>query len=255
MSVGASSGTPSDEKKASDDKKAPDRLTPIVVAIVGAIASVLVAWITATAAARPAAQKVVVSEVSEQQTRLGNVDQQLKDLERQTSELSIVLQHPLPIGTVVPSLIPPGRFPAASGDSAGFDPTRVRWVPADGRSVAGSKFAAQIASAVPDLRGLFLRGINQSEEGMVRSDAYADPDGIRRAGEAQADAFQIHGHKHEQGDGPDNPAGTFKGVNGNNVYMNGRIQEPAAIRDSGEPRVARETRPKNAAVYYYVRIN
>jgi hypothetical protein len=239
----------------SDDKKAPDRLTPVVVAVVGALASVLVAWITATAAARPAAQKAVTTEVTEQQTRLGNVDQQVQDLEKRTTELTGMLEHPMPIGTVIASLVPPGRFSGASGDAAGFDPTRVRWVPADGRSVAGSRFAAQGASAVPDLRGLFLRGINESEDGMVRSDAYADPDGVRRPGQPQQDSFQIHGHKHEQGDGPDNPAGTFKGVNGNNVYMNGRVQEPAAIRDSGEPRISKETRPKNAAIYYYVRIN
>jgi len=69
------------------------------------------------------------------------------------------------------------------------------------------------------------------------------------------DTFQGHGHKHEQGVGPDNPEGTFKGVNGNNIYGPNRIFDPTELGKYGTPRLGSETRPKNAAVYYYIRVN
>jgi hypothetical protein len=166
------------------------------------------------------------------------------------------LSRDMPVGTIVASFLTMEQFLAAT-DKRAWKSATSRWSPADGREVPGSAFAFATSKArVPDLRGMFLRGLNASEPNVVRTDEYADPEANRQVGSLQRDAFQGHGHRYENsGTTAHNPNGTFMGVNGNNDFSGVRILEPKTIDIYGPVRAGKETRPTNIAVYYYVRIN
>lgn len=115
--------------------------------------------------------------------------------------------------------------------------------------------AADGTSSTPDLRGQFIRGLNNFGTG-ARSDGNQDPAGARSLGAYQADAFQGHYHKvyriagvgstdsinHEAGD-RDPTSWTNYG---------GALQARTPISDGthGTPRISSETRPKNVALIY-----
>ncbi|MBK9576214.1 MAG: hypothetical protein IPK50_23835 [Fibrobacterota bacterium] len=110
---------------------------------------------------------------------------------------------------------------------------------------------------IPDLRGLFLRGADYVVTG--RAATGYDPDGIRKAGSGQADAFQGHWHQMMWqnkigGWGVDGTG--FYDYNGASLTSKGRNNVRDAITDSanGNPRTASESRPKNVAVYWYVKV-
>lgn len=144
------------------------------------------------------------------------------------------------VGDVIASLLPADKFAAQHSNET--------WVLADGRDVSGSKYASLTGNPkVPDLRGLFLRGINAG-----RKDQYADPDGERAPGSVQLDALQDHNHPMNM-----NPRNDWP-TSGGGVTRVPATAEGPLTRNTGSPmgaRVADETRGKNAAVYYYVRIN
>lgn len=80
----------------------------------------------------------------------------------------------LPTGTIVASMLELERFQKIAGNA---------WKPADGRKVsAKSKYATLTGNTtLPDLRGMFLRGLNQFDPVKgPRRDKYKDPDGSRR---------------------------------------------------------------------------
>jgi hypothetical protein len=78
----------------------------------------------------------------------------------------------LPVGTIISSYLQLVQFAQAIGESEGSSSDRRTWILADGREVIGTRFAILTqGKPVPDLRGMFLRGI------MV--------DGPRRAAAAQ----------------------------------------------------------------------
>jgi hypothetical protein len=92
---------------------------------------------------------------------------------------------------------------------------------------------------------MFLRGTTQN----------------RKAGSYQADALQGHRHDMEakggtplwdstQGTGPSRRAAKPKYKNRNGLKILGPINDGA----NGRPRIADETRPKNVAVYFYIKI-
>ncbi len=156
------------------------------------------------------------------------------------------------LGSVEASLLTPTQFATLVDDSQQFDPSSTKWVLADGRSVAGSAYSNVTGkSQVPDMRGMFLRGLS-----LERTDGLQDPYGANRSvGDIQSDAFQGHGHRHEIGSPHYFPTGAFYGTFGTDQYMYGRILDPAPLPGYGNPRYDTETRPKNVAVYYYIRIN
>ncbi|MCA9070299.1 MAG: hypothetical protein KDA84_15300, partial [Planctomycetaceae bacterium] len=101
----------------------------------------------------------------------------------------------LPVGTIVPSMLDPKQFWAANGDAAVFTPTKSLWAPADGRSVVGSQYGSSLRRRfAPDLRGVFLRGLNVTD-GSPRRPPHNDPD-TRTVGSAQGHAFQSHSHQY-----------------------------------------------------------
>jgi len=156
----------------------------------------------------------------------------------------------LPVGIIVPSVLDPAAFATVAGDSGDFDTRSSAWVPADGRPVPGSAFAKRTGGArTPDLRGLFLRGLNYSSPNEARADGHQDPDGgQRKPGDFQNDALAKHSHQFKwlSVSGSGNAE-----VGGGQGYPRREVTENTAEQEGG----ASETRPRNAAVFYYVKIN
>ncbi|MBN1578663.1 MAG: hypothetical protein JW913_19015 [Chitinispirillaceae bacterium] len=160
---------------------------------------------------------------------LGDVAQSLND-----SIIKIKNTMHLPIGTIIGSMLNPEQFKQFfPGDSS-------LWKLADSSIASAEFFAATGKSNIPDLRGVFLRGINGGKSG-----AFSDPDGEREAGSAQADAFKSHTHSLRQYTSGATNTGTW-GVLDNTD----RGYSATSTGSIGGP----ETRPKNVAVYWYVKV-
>jgi hypothetical protein len=171
----------------------------------------------------------------------------------------------LPVGSVVASTMTPELLSSLVGDPPQFDATKSSWVLADGRDVSGSRFAkVSLTSRVPDLRGLFLRGLN-----LGRGDSFADPDGTnRQAGDYQLDEIRAHEHPAESRTTifPNPHSHTTRVPGGNDSSgapgHQGLVPEASsAVSLSAVTTTVvgatggKETRPRNAAVYYYIKIN
>lgn len=134
----------------------------------------------------------------------------------------------LPIGTIIGTMTP-------------IDTVNEIWVLADGRTATTEYFQATGNANVPDIRGLFLRGLN-----VGRSDGKEDPDpdfegNVRIAGSYQADSLKSHSHTEDLSTG-DN-VNIFGGgsFGGNHIVNTGATG-------------GNETRPKNMAVFWYVKV-
>lgn len=167
----------------------------------------------------------------------------------------------LPVGTIVASLLPPALF-------AGSFRTKT-WQLADGSLTDAPEYAAAFGTnLLPDLRGVFLRGLN-----LARSDSLADPDGSRLPGKGQGDATRLP-----------KTGFTIGSAGSHNHSMNFETSATRAPQASGQPTVINtvaypalqgaahpttaaagahthslsggdaETRPKNVAVYYYIKV-
>ena len=162
----------------------------------------------------------------------------------------------VPIGTVIASIFDYQTFSYLNNQPPIFDIAKSKWAPADGRSVVGSEFG-NILTNVPDLRGVFLRGLNQfyknGEGAPTQPTNQADPDNSRTAGKFQPDALGKHSHSvgplnigHSNlGNGGEWRITSEDGPSWNNTKITQTTNE---VGDT-------ETRPKNVAVYYYIRIN
>lgn len=163
----------------------------------------------------------------------------------------------LPIGTIISSTFKYETFLEVNNFKPTENMAKATWVPSDGRNVRSSKYG-EFSGTVPDLRGLFLRNINDYNVafdgvGSVKPEQ-KNPDNTS-AGVVQSDAFQ--GHKHF--------AENTLVISGDTDLPNSPDQRPnqrqatnsAGIHDAGfgTPRISNETRPKNMSVYYYIKIN
>ena len=151
----------------------------------------------------------------------------------------------VPLGTVVPSMLAPEAFAQLVGDDGTYNPSTATWVPADGRDVPGSRYARELHSTrVPDVRGLFIRSLNYTERGRDRlrenaaGKSSADPDSSRQPGDFQADRFS--------GQIDADPV-SVAAPNSASVATQSR---PGSLL-----MVAPETRPKNIAMFHYIKIN
>lgn len=133
----------------------------------------------------------------------------------------------LPIGTVLATMVQ-------------MDTLNGIWVLADGESATMEYFEATGENKVPDLRGMFLRGLNEE-----RNDGKEDPDpdfegNIRVVGSYQADTLKSHSHLENlaAGNGGIHSGGSF-----------GVINQVQTGKTGGA-----ETRPRNIAVYWYVKV-
>ena len=95
--------------------------------------------------------------------------------------------------------------------------------------------------SLPDARGVFIRGMN-----IGRDTATGDSGGNRKVGDSQKDQYLRHQHSFKVGDG----GGDGPGVQ----VVNNNIQEekPHLTINSGG---GAETRPRNIALYIYIKIN
>lgn len=188
-------------------------------------------------------------------TTIKTSSNKLEETGNRISELAVEaesIERVLPIGTIVSSMLPPTQFRQEAGNG---------WVLANGRSVTDSRYAVLTGKEnIPDLRGMFLRGLNEG-----RTDDFADPQGNRDAGSDQPQAYKKHRHEISNGDRGLVIADTEIHTDGSNQvasqYSYGRgdrYVDPgdpetyfAAPNDTGST----ETRPNNVAVYYYIKID
>lgn len=169
---------------------------------------------------------------------------------------------PVPLGTIISSMLPPEAYAREVGDSVPFDSARSRWAPADGRSIEGSDLARKAERhgwdvpgqrdrgrvTAPDLRGVFVRGLNRFDGVMgERHEDEGDPNGAGRTpGSWQPDGLKGHSHPLVAARGSRHEAISSR--------KSGRRGKAGVVVESG-PYGGAETRPRNTAVYYYVRIN
>ncbi len=188
-----------------------------------------------------------------------------KAIEELTQEISAKSINAIPIGTIISSYLDFTQFKKTTSDYPNdkWDPAHNKWSPADGRRVTGSKLADSTketteSDRVPDLRGMFLRGLNYSEKDMLRNDGKEDPDGRHRIiGSYESDLIKKHEHRLTV---YRDPRGGYRAsVSGAGYDNSKQFQgDPNATyevgTDTGE-NTGSETRPRNVAVYYYIRIN
>jgi hypothetical protein len=142
---------------------------------------------------------------------------------------------PFPVGTVIASYLAPARMQERYGGA---------WVLADGREVSTKTAFYEITgkTRLPDLRGMFIRGLNAD-----RNDGQEDPEGSKRGvGTYQPDAFAQHAH--------DNVAA---GIWGRSFKGEDSGPKTAHEKRDGKTGLAggTETRPRNVALYYYIRVD
>ena len=147
----------------------------------------------------------------------------------------------MPLGSVIALLTAPnsdGTLPNSNGI----------WVLSAGQNVVGY-------GAVPDLRGSFLRGIDVSVAGQAKNNR--DSSQTRSVGNYQDDAFQGHGHPFNGSNTNNNPGNPLinSGAYGDQgLIENMGLKKTISDGTNGTPRTSSETRPKNVAVYWYVKV-
>lgn len=171
----------------------------------------------------------------------------------------------LPTGMIMPFGGKPDKIPAG-------------WALCDGRTInandSSAKYAALYAVIgnqwggsgaldfrLPDLRGRFLRGVSNVDSlDPDRSGRFRlSPFGIAGpvVGSYQGDAFQGHWHDYRTGGNLQiSISPNLAGSNGNpHGGANGTdILNPSNDGQNGNPRTSKETRPKNAYVYYIIKL-
>ena len=185
-----------------------------------------------------------------------------KNIEKEFQNLKL---KALPIGTIIASMLEFERFQNIAGNA---------WKPADGRKVsAKSKYATLTGNTtLPDLRGMFLRGLNQFDPVKgPRLDKYKDPDGSRRkTGKPQEDATSLPKNKENPFKGNAVSAGDHSHIyfkarreggrtgsnersssEGSSTGSSGSHTHTVLITAGGDS----ETRPVNIAVVYYIKID
>ena len=190
------------------------------------------------------------------------LDRELKELRQK-----INLMVSVPVGTIMAyggdlndgkmkdnlmsqGWLPCDGTPYSSDDKSGYR----ELYRAIGTSFGGDKDRGRFN--VPDLRGRFVRGAD--------SGTGTDPDAKIRAagatggnegdtvGSIQEDAFQGHYHFTNAGSGND---GTRAGIGRHITAVGAAASVGAAINDNvhGEPKLSKETRPKNLNVHWIIK--
>ena len=157
----------------------------------------------------------------------------------------------LPIGTIISSTFKYETFLEVNRFKSTENMSKVIWVPCDGRDVSSSRFG-EFSGSVPDLRGLFLRNVNDYNvpfDGVAKvSENQANPENTS-AGVFQKDTFETHFHTTEKL--------TFG--HKNHGYPASEDLNPGGwagyLKLKTDSKGGNETRPKNMTVYYYIKIN
>jgi hypothetical protein len=148
-----------------------------------------------------------------------------------TLDLVALSKTSSPIGDVKQSMLTLAQFQAENLGT---------WMLMDGASCVGTLYATITGKAVvPDM---------VTSATFVRQAA-----GARVIGSYEADAFQGHFHQHSTGNN------TVAGGNytvGTNAYgsSGNMVKQPIADGANGTPRTANETRPKNIALNFFIKV-
>ena len=149
---------------------------------------------------------------------------------------------------------------------------QIGWYICDGSQIAASDYPGYDASCgpiygrnggndyLPDLRGLFLRGVNEGPGAGNRTDSLRDPDNLLRippkygtigqnyVGTYQKDTLGSHYHL----------AADVQGINTGSTSGAWSIRTPGDVSDVPGERTSNtggnETRPKNAYVYWIIKV-
>jgi hypothetical protein len=192
------------------------------------------------------------------------------------AELQRLTQAGAPLGTIISSSLGFSELTSVDPDFGKY------WQPADGRAAPKEsrydealKLRNKESPVLPDLRGVFLRGLDKfaGDTGLVEGDR-SDPDNTRSAGSFQRDAIQDHSHRivkdmagqhevpgipgqHDSDRGIDTPSSRSTSASYQNdpVFVISSPITPQIPRKGRDVEVASETRPKNVALFFYVRVN
>ena len=158
------------------------------------------------------------------------------------------------IGTIVSSLLTPAEFYAQGfidSDSVdNFNPMKSKWLcltdPYAGDLDISQTELGKLTGLkkAPSMIGMFQRGIS----------------GGRNPGDEQADALQGHTHRLKEAAASSSHQPATRPPNGlqNGGYTHGvRDMDSTVVELAGygTPRIADETRPRNIAVHFYLRVN
>lgn len=147
----------------------------------------------------------------------------------------------LPIGTIIGSMLSPEQF------AQRFPAEALLWKLADSGKASTDFFNATDCANLPDFRGRFLRGMNVGIDS-----AKGDPDGNNRpAGSFQTDMVKSHNHDNSGF----NRLLAVDGMNTNNGSVDLGSNEVDLLNSAPIlPYGGAETRPRNVAVYWYVKV-
>lgn len=164
--------------------------------------------------------------------------------------------EPKQLGNVIFSVLPPGPFRAENGDG---------WMLLKNVNIDGSDsevgktelFERHQIRQLPDARGVFIRGLH-----LDRADSLGDTNQKRMMGEYQADAFATHTHKISESEGLYYRDTHLRGLAGDDKHFAGILGDSTKqnkkrkllVTDPSSPR-ASETRPRNIALYVYIKVN
>ncbi|WP_312991394.1 hypothetical protein [Chryseobacterium flavum] len=163
-----------------------------------------------------------------------------------------------PIGTIIASILSYDSFLTANNidKRASSDMQKAIWVPCDGRDVTSSTYGKYSGGKVPDLRGVFLRGVNDFSvlfpSTKTVSVSQKNPE-EKLAGEFQSDSVGKHSHGWTGLSGSGNPKESEDRVSGDPSGRTNAYPVEPVKNYTENPGL--ETRPKNISVYYYIKIN
>lgn len=196
-----------------------------------------------------------------------------------------VAQKDWPLGTVITSTLNYDQFSelvnnnGRKASSQAFDASFSNWAPADGRSIEGSDYHEKfMLTHVPDMRGQFLRGYNNSnaqgepsvningnfpneKRNEVNGYSYQkfgtslkDVNFTTSGGQESQHQHTIFGHFFTGAGGlAGAPQGSGGGKDQTFSTKIGEGEHSHSVNPSGGV-LSVETRPQNIAVYYYIRI-
>lgn len=194
-------------------------------------------------------------ESAKAETVNGNFDllvQEIRRLRLENERLaqSLAANNPsneLPVGTIAASMLSP----------ATFEKRLLGWVLADGREVSWDTKYAEVMkkNRIPDLRAMFLRGID-----VRRNDRFADPIGERDPGSEQPAEVEKHSHlvaRKATATSEMSPNVAVANVWDHNNVKDYEIGGTESVANVGlsSPHGGSETRPNNVAVFYYIKVD
>lgn len=154
-----------------------------------------------------------------------------------------------PLGTIVASILNYGEFLKLNGLEFESDINKAIWVPCDGRNIGDAEgtYGAYSGGKAPDLRGLFLRAVNDmgayTASVPTPNPKHLNPE-QKLAGQFQD--YEVGEHKH--GLITDNDSGAGGGPH---FKSDNQGRKRTNYTDNHE---GKESRPKNISVYYYIKI-